>query len=71
MTLFSCVDCGEPVNYVKEQLICSNPRCPEKKPTGWNPLRGCVWVEEVEGRMWSSISKKYVLSHIDEFIKGG
>jgi len=74
--LFGCVYCGKDVNYVEKthQLVCSNPDCPEEDPSyGWNPLQGCVWVEikVKKGKVWDSVPKKYVLDHIDEFIKKG
>ena len=74
-SMFSCVYCGEDVHYVEktQRLVCSNSKCPEDDSSyGWNPLQGCVWVEiqrEKGGVVWDSVPKKYVLEHIDEFIK--
>ena len=65
---FSCVYCGERVDYVDGELVCSNPECDEKHPTAWNPLKGSVWVKDPEKDIWSSVSKEYVLAHIEEFV---
>lgn len=69
---FSCVYCGQKVNYNpdKHELVCSNPKCPEKDPSyGFNPLRGCVWAENVKGHAWTSVSKEYVLKNISKMLE--
>jgi hypothetical protein len=70
---FSCVYCGANVQYntKKHELVCSNPNCPEGNASyGWNPLRGCVWAENVKDHAWTSVSKAFILKNINKIQQG-
>jgi hypothetical protein len=75
---FWCVHCGQEVIYdaQKNDLVCTNPKCTEGKSVDYgNMLSGYVWAGIIplnaaftaKDKVWSSISKDYVLEHKEKF----